>query len=283
MPALLVLGASAAPFDWPKEGIAGPCGDSCGSVRSVVRVPTDTVTAAAGSGACAVARVPWRRRDRGFEAKRVVIVPAALCSGGPCPQALAVRNLVRLNVSTRAVGVLAFHPTHGPGEYHVYWLPYSLSGLGGVYNVQYYNDTSAETTDRNWAAAHGLDAAGQAANAWHSLPEAEYVREEYRSGFEARTEMEKVATDAEVQSLAARMPAGSSFMVFPEDRTMQIRMQDFGKIAEIFSICRAFLLTLKASPLQPRIAGCNAPSRTLRRHGCGWRASRASSWSSSSA
>jgi hypothetical protein len=148
---------------------------------------------------------------------------------------LAVHSLVRLNIS-RAEGVIAFHPGHGPGDYHVYWLPYDLSGLGGTYTVRYFNDTSAQFCASNkpcsqWAAAHGLDAAGQASGAWHTLPEATYVREEYRSGFEARTEMEMVATDAEVRALVKRVAteAGglSPFVVFPEDRTMQIRMQDF--------------------------------------------------------
>ena len=123
----LLLGqmASASPYAWPQDGPTGPCGFSCGSVRAVVRVSPGPTASAAGNAACVVARVPWRRRDKDFASKQLVVVPAALCSGGPCPTTLAVRNLVRLNI-TRKEGVFAFEPSHGPGDYHVYWLSYNF-------------------------------------------------------------------------------------------------------------------------------------------------------------
>lgn len=110
---------------WPEEGL--------GNHRAVVRVeaPADAV----------VAKIVWRRRDRNPEAKDVRVFDAATGA--------RVTDVARLRIE-RHEGVIVFRPITVPGDYYVYYLPYS-PGKGNFDDAGTYFPPS-DTADPTWAA-----------------------------------------------------------------------------------------------------------------------------------
>jgi hypothetical protein len=177
--------------------------DSLGNHRAVVRVT--------GAADAVRVRIPWRRRDAGPE--RVLIVVRDEQTDA------RLANVAR-RTATREEGDLAFQPTSGPGQYFVYFLPYRMSGRSNYPKAIYPPPDS--TADPTWVARHELGDSANAA-AWDRLPMAEVVRLESVDDVDRFSPMETIATAEETTALRERHP-GASFLLFPEDRGLSIRM-----------------------------------------------------------
>ena len=147
--------------------------------------------------------LPWRRRDANPEGKAVIVVAAK--SGE------RVVNVRRVLV-TPETGSFLFEPSAGAGLYYFYYLPYTTEGK----NYPKVTYLAPEVRANNaWAPA------GNASN----FPAARVLRYEAISAFHAFDEMEITATSAEADGLLAANPK-ASYLVFPEDRSLSIRMFD---------------------------------------------------------
>jgi hypothetical protein len=177
--------------------------DSLGNHRIVVRV--------SGTHDAVLARIPWRRRDADPDAKLLVIRDARTDA--------RVLNVARLAIS-RERGDIAFQPTSGAGEYWIYFLPYQMAGRSNYPQATYPAPDS--TADPAWLRRHGLTGPRRAAAA-ERLPRAEVVAYESVDELDRFTAMEVIATAAETAALV-RQHLGASFLLFPEDRTLSIRM-----------------------------------------------------------
>ena len=159
--------------------------------------------------------IPWRRRDLEPGKKNVLVVDAATGS--------RVSNVAVLGI-TREAGDIVFEPKTVPGDYFVYFMPYKSEGRKNYPNVRY--DAPQATADAAWLAANGLDrASAPGALAPGALPLAAFVELQSADAFSAFTPMELIATAAETAALLAAHP-GSPYLLFPEDRSLSIRMTD---------------------------------------------------------
>ncbi len=203
---LLCLAATARAQDVP-YGVGTWVRDSLGDHRAVVRVP-------APAEAVRV-HIPWRRRDREPEKKRVIVTTA---------DDARIANAVAIAVS-REAGDVAFEPVAGAGEYHVYWMPYTGTFRSSYPRITYRPPDS--TASPAWLAAHGLDAAarGEGRGDWRALPEASVVEIQAADSMDSMYPMEVIATAEERAALLAAHP-DAAFLLFPEDRTRPIRMTD---------------------------------------------------------
>ena len=176
--------------------------DSLGNHRVVVRVrrAQDAVRL----------HILWRRRDADPAKTQLMIRDARTNT--------PVMNVARVDL-TRTHGDLAFQPSSGPGEYFVYFLPYVMTGRNYP-KVTYPPPDS--TADPAWLDRTGLGGAEKRA-AWLRLPAAEIVRYESADSLDRFTPMEIIATPEETAALVAQH-RGASFLLFPEDRTLSIRM-----------------------------------------------------------
>ncbi len=218
---LAVTGAgSAFALDEAPYGVASqPWDEGLGNHRAVVRVeqPADAV----------LVKIPWRRRDRDPDRKQIILVDSATSQ--------RVTNVARLRLD-RFEGVLAFRPQTAPGDYFVYYLPFTPQPGWGNYNHDYLppQDTAAP----DWKARLPRDT--------ETLPRAAVVRLEARTEFDSFFPMEVVATPEEAQALLqpsaaftlqhpgasrvlqpeGRAPIPPPYLLFPEDRRFPIRMTD---------------------------------------------------------
>jgi len=177
--------------------------DEFGTQRAVVRVHD--------SGTDAVlAHLPWRRRDLAPEKKEIVITDA---------RGNRVRNVARLEIH-REYGDLIFQPISGPGDYYIYFLPYT-GNIKANYPKIIYPAPEA-TADPEWLARHGFAGAPSAARREEFSP-AELVEFQFVDQFDSPSPMEIIATHQEVEELLARFPQ-QAYFVFPEDRKNSIRM-----------------------------------------------------------
>ena len=151
-------------------------------------------------------RIPWRRRDQSPEAKAIIIVDAA--TNEP------VTHIARFEIG-RESGDIGFQPVSGPGLYYVYYLPFINTGRVNYPTITYPQAPPA--TDSAW-----LDRVTAERD---TLPMAAIVAFEAADEFNRFTEMEVIATEAEVDVLLATYPHANYF-VFPEDRAHVIRMTD---------------------------------------------------------
>ena len=173
--------------------------DSTGNHRAVVHV--------VDSGAEAVrVHIPWRRRDRQPETKRIIVVSAATGA--------RVVNVVRVAVN-REYGDLIFEPVAGPGDYYVYYLPYQGTFRSNYPRITYRPPDS--TAAPGWLARWR--------DAWSTLPAATVTAFQAVDSMSSFWPMEVIATRAETESLAARH-AGAHYLLFPEDRRRPIIMTD---------------------------------------------------------
>lgn len=202
---LALLHAAAAAAQSVPHAIARWNADSFGNHRYVVLV-ADSVPAAR-------VHLDWRRRDRHPEQKRIVIYPAA--------GEARVAN-VRVIAVSQAGGDLAFQPAAGPGEYLVYYMPYSGSVRSNYPKISY--PTQDSTASKAWLQANGLDDGSLAAGRWQRLPSATVLRAEDADSMDLFHPMEEVAAAGEVAALRAAA-GGAPFAVFPEDRLHAIRMR----------------------------------------------------------
>lgn len=144
--------------------------------------------------------LPWRRRDPD-PAKIDVIVLSAR-------SAQRIKNVVRL-VDGRESGRLVFEPVDGPGEYHVYYLPYVHRGSQHYPCAEYR--IAFATADPGWVHA---DVTGD------DLPCATPVRYEAASSRDSFAPMGFAATPTECDRLLDE--AGVGCLVFGEPRERPI-------------------------------------------------------------
>jgi len=189
--------ADVIPYGVPKE----PWNARWGNHRARIRVDKE-------ADAVRV-HVPWRRRDSRPKDKAVWIIDAKTGE--------RVRNAVLANVN-REFGDLIFQAAK-PGEYHVYYMPFTVRGRHFPSTVY---DPPEKTADEAWLNKHGLAESELTAGDWRSLPKAEVAAFEARRSFDRMDPMEVIATAEEVQQLLADHPA--EYLLFPEDRRFSIRM-----------------------------------------------------------
>ncbi len=180
--------------------------DSLGNHRAVVHVD-------AGNDAVWV-RVPWRRRDAKPEQVAVIVYDAKTQT--------RVANVARMEIS-REYGDIVFQPRTAPGDYFIYYLPYT-----GTFRSNYPKITyrpPEDRADRTWMARNGLTVENARLKRWQSLPQASVKRLESFDPFAAFTPMEYTASKSELDSLRARA-TWAEYFLFPEDRAFSIRMLD---------------------------------------------------------
>jgi hypothetical protein len=196
--------------DWdPETGV--------GNHRAVVRVEMPAApkaVRAAGKPAAVRVTIPWRRRDVEPEKKNVIVVDAATGE--------RILNVLPVVVS-RESGEFVFEPKTVPGEYYFYYMPYKSEGRKNYPNVKY--DPPQVTADPAWLAANRIAASGPDAARSNTFPAAEFVRIQSVDDFSMFTMMEEIATAPEIKALLDRNP-DAAYLLFPEDRTMSIRMTD---------------------------------------------------------
>lgn len=170
--------------------------EGLGAHRAVIRVEN--------AADAVLADIPWRRRDRDPARKALIVAEAA--SGQ------RVSNVAVLEM-TREAGRIVFQP-RTPGEYFVYFLPYTPQPGWGGYGGDYV--PPKDTADAGWREKLPKDPAG--------LPRATVARFEARTAFDSFHPMEVIATQEETRQLLARHDA--PYLLFPEDRRHPIRMAD---------------------------------------------------------
>jgi hypothetical protein len=200
-----------------------------GNHRAVVRVeapaPQKPIPPKKGSGRTAAppavtkpsavrAIIPWRRRDLEPEKKNIIVVDAATGE--------RVMNVFPLAIN-REYGDIVFEPKTVPGDFYVYFMPYKSEGRKNYPSVKY--DPPQATADSAWLATNGLAPEKIPAPAAAAYPRAEVVELQSADEFSAFTPMEAIATTEETRSLLAAHP-GAPYLLFPEGRTLSIRMTD---------------------------------------------------------
>ena len=194
---LVICAGTALALDEATYGVAKePWEAGLGNHRAVVHVEQ--------KAEAVVVKIPWRRRDRDPERKQILIVDAASGQG--------ITNVARLHLD-RFEGTLAFQPQTAPGDYFVYYLPFTPQAGFGSYDRDYlrHQETKSEWKDR---LPQNTDA----------LSRATVVRLEARTDFDSFYPMEVVATPDETKALLDR--SAELYRVFPEDRRFPIHMTD---------------------------------------------------------
>lgn len=157
--------------------------------------------------------LPWRRRDPDPAKKAVWVCDA---------EGKRVENALAVGV-TRESGDVIFQPTAGPGIYHVYFMPYTTSGLSYFPKIDYI--APVDSADPDWLRGNHLTPDELSAQTWRSLPQATLLRFEACSQFHRRDPMELPATAEELRALLEAHP-GEPLLLFPEGRENPIRMPD---------------------------------------------------------
>lgn len=221
---IVITGATAADWKEPPRGVGhwpeevgthpprtrndGSPTQSLGNHRAVVRV-TDRADAVR-------VRVPWRRRDTDADQKATLLFDAAGDT--------RIDNIIRVEIN-REYGDLIFQPAGGPGDYYIYYMPYTYTFLEGSGDYRLTYDAPEDTADDEWLKRNNLTEDRPAADRWKELPRAEVVEIQARTEFDRFDPMEVCATAEEIRAMVARN-AGQSYLTFPEDRLHPIRMKD---------------------------------------------------------
>ena len=192
---------SGIPYRVGKWDLAGGYGNHRACVRVEERAEAVQV------------HIPWRRRDPNPEKKAVLVVDALTGK--------QVKNAVTLAVN-QEFGDILFEPTSGPGEYHVYYFPVQPA-QGNFPKARYVSPQ--QTADPGWMTSHGISTAGAGATAAQKLSSARVTAFEAISEFDQFTDMEIIATQAEVAALL-EANRDKQFLVFPETHEHSIRMSD---------------------------------------------------------
>ncbi len=151
----------------------------------------------------------WRRHDRNAENKRFIIVEAATGD--------TVSNIYRREVNNERCR-LVFGPVRKAGTYYFYYLPYNP--VTDQYHAGSYL-TKESAPDESWVKKYQLKVAKQN----YKEPVRASVKEiQARTDFHSFYPMEVVATKDEVTAFLSKN--SSDYLVFAEDRSFPIRMQD---------------------------------------------------------
>ncbi|HLP58560.1 MAG TPA: glycoside hydrolase domain-containing protein, partial [Candidatus Deferrimicrobium sp.] len=156
--------------------------------------------------------IPWRRRDLEPEKKNVIIVDAQTGQ--------RIDNVFRVDIN-REYGDLIFQPQTVPGDYYIYYLPYSAAGSANYPKIEYR--APAQTAAEKWLQKHQLTSLESAKDVWKQLTQATVKEFQSIDQFNSFYPMEVIATKKEVVDLLAKHP-DKSYLLFPEDRTHPIRM-----------------------------------------------------------
>lgn len=204
--AFLGVKAAAGSEDVPYTVAGARWPATLGNHRAVVRVEqkADAVWA----------HLPWRRRDVAPAEKNVVIVDAATGSE------IKNRALAEIN---REFGDVVFQPPTAPGNYYVYYLPFTENPVLWQYKTEYAKPQV--TAEPAWLKRHALTADGLRAGQWRTLPAAKVLEFQTWSPFHRFDPMEVIATADETKGLVAKH-AKRAYLLFPEDRKYPIRMTD---------------------------------------------------------
>ncbi|NNG17158.1 MAG: hypothetical protein HKM89_11825 [Gemmatimonadales bacterium] len=178
--------------------------DSFGNHRAVVHVPEDVDAV--------WVRIDWRRRDLEPEKKDIIIVDSE--SGA------RIRNIARITIN-REYGDLVFQPVTTPGDYYVYYLPYVGNVRSNYPKITYREPESL--ADADWLERHGLVVPSAVRERRSEFSRARLVELQSIDEFNSFLPMEVIATAAETRAFMARYPM-QTYLVFPEDRTLPIRM-----------------------------------------------------------
>jgi len=177
-----------------------------GNHRAVVRVveKADAVWA----------RIPWRRRDVAPEKKAVIVVDAQTQEplNNVCPVAV-----------TREFGEMVFQPRTTPGDYYIYFMPFTPTGRRNYPTISYVEPKN--TADQAWLDRHGLSPYSLPTQSVSTMSQARAVEIQSVDEFNSFYPMEVIATAEETAALLARH-SRASFLLFPEDRTRPIRLSD---------------------------------------------------------
>jgi Glycoside hydrolase 123, N-terminal domain len=178
--------------------------DSLGNHRAVLHVD---------AGADAVfAHVEWRRRDPAPEKVQLVLMDART--------QLRVHNVARMQV-TREAGDIVFQPPTAPGDYYLYYLPYTGTFRSNYPKITWR--TPDDTPDRSWLLRNALTPENARFGGYRQLPAAHLVGFDAVDDFSAFTPMEYIASAAELGALRTRY-AWAEYLAFAEDRSLSIRM-----------------------------------------------------------
>ena len=197
----VIDGVDYTPGNWQTDLPAGQKGVSKGNHRVVITVPKNAPAI--------LAHIPWRRGDLNPLAKGTVLVDAG--SG------IEIKNKVLFNVSNESVDLI-FEPVHSSEKYFLYYMPYETTG--GYYpKVNYI--PPASTAEDGWLRVHKLGTSEIPAG----LPKAEVVAIQSIDTFHSFYPMEVIATASETTRFLST--GRRDFYLFPEDRALPIRMQQF--------------------------------------------------------
>ena len=148
--------------------------------------------------------INWRRSDVGVEKKRIIIQDA---------QTGAQINNLFVVALDREQAVICFEPKSGAGNYYIYYQPYKNEGSSNYPKGIYL---APEKPNETWISKT------QAA----ALPvNSKVVQLEAIDKFNSAYPMEVIATSAELTQLKVQHKA-SAFLVYPENRTYPIVMQN---------------------------------------------------------
>ena len=170
--------------------------DSLGNHRAVINFN--------GNVKVAKITIPWRRRDKDPQNKRIIIEDGRT-------------NKIILNVKTitvnREYGEIYFEPVPGSGTYYVYYMPYKNEGRSNYPKGVYLKPEN--TASEEWLNSIGAG----------NIPEGEVKEIQSINSFNSFYPMEVIATKDETRKIISKN-APAAFLVFPEDRNHPIKMQD---------------------------------------------------------
>jgi len=197
-----------------KFGIGSWDSDKFGNHRVVINV--------ADKADAIWAHIPWRRRDFNPDKKRLIIVDAKT--------ERPLRFFLAADIQ-REYGDLVFQPTTTPGDYFVYYLPHEQTESWGSYPDYIYPEPRPLLPSGDkfmflaWLTSNGLTADRLVKRPWELLPKARVLEIQAIDEFNSFYPMEVIATTAETSDLIKRYP-DAPFLMFPEDRSYPIKMQD---------------------------------------------------------
>lgn len=172
---------------------------SLGTQRAVVKVHDQAEAVHA--------HLPWRRRD--FEPENVEVLIVDATSGEQ------IKNVYRVNVN-REFGDLVFQPETIPGEYYIYYMPFTSTG--GPYPKVTYDQPEFLGED-SWLENNRISGEMDLS----ALSKAELIQFQAVSEFHSRYPMDVIATKAETDAILAENKE-KAFLLFTEERKYPIRM-----------------------------------------------------------
>lgn len=193
--------------DWP--------GSPFGNRRAIVQVTESDANDVRVS-------IPWRRNDPAWDRKGLLLFD--LTTGQK------VDN-VYITHADRVSAALVFQAGTVPGEYAVYYMPYTQPSdeFVGAWNGHY--PPPQNVSGRDWLNRYGFDPSPSFADRvsnqdWRKLPLAKVTRFEARGAFNRWDPMGVIAGPEETRRLVDSFP-DRDLLLFPENRLRPVRMIGF--------------------------------------------------------